>query len=122
MRLSEKITFQRKASPDQIAPDDGTDPFGNPIDGYGNSTGEFADHLTVWADFNEETGGEKLAAGVLESTARAVVKVRYWKSTAEIVSADRIVARGRVWNIRSIIHFGKTKRFIEFVCESGVAT
>lgn len=122
-KLRERVTFQRKTSPDRTTPSDQTDPFGNPIDGFGNSTGEFADHLTVWADIRETTGKEMVASGAVESTRTATIRVRYSQATEGIVAADRLVARGAIWNIRSgPVRIGRKAVVLEFLCEAGVAT
>jgi len=121
-KFREKITFQRRGSDGQTTPSDATDEFGNPIDDYGNSEGEFEDFLTVWGDVMERLGGEKVRAGLVQSEQLATIRVRRSTATLGITEADRIIARGQPWNIRSIAEVGNAKRTLDFLCEGGVAT
>ncbi|MBN9890116.1 head-tail adaptor protein [Salipiger abyssi] len=121
--LRERVTFQRKMTVGQTAPSDQTDPFGNSIDGFGNSTGEFGDLFSVRADIRETPGKERIAAGQLESTRLATIRVWAEARTRSVTPADRLVARGAVWNIRSgPVQIDRAGRMLEFTCETGVAT
>ncbi|MHA7870590.1 MAG: head-tail adaptor protein [Salipiger thiooxidans] len=122
-RFRDRVEFQRKTSSGQTAPSDATDEYGNPIDDMGNSTGEFAHHLTIRADIRETPGRERIANGAVESTRTATIRVRACAATAAITPADRLLARGEIWNIRSgPIRVKQTPRILEFLCETGVAT
>jgi SPP1 family predicted phage head-tail adaptor len=90
-------------------------------DGYGNTVNAWADLLTVWADILEAPGREAIAAGRLESSRAATMRVRRSTATLAITSADRVQARGRVWNIRSIGDVGRDRAMLEMVIEAGVA-
>ncbi|MDO6587333.1 phage head closure protein [Salipiger sp. 1_MG-2023] len=119
----ERITFQRKTSAGQTTPSDLTDPWGNPLDGAGNSTGEFGDLFSEWADIREVPGKERVAAGKVESTRLATIRVREHAGTAGVTAADRLIARGAIWNIRSgPVQIDRAARVLEFTCETGVAT
>ena len=119
----DRVEFQRLASSDQTTPSDATDEYGNPIDGYGNSTGEYAALFSVWGDIRETPGKEALANGALESTRTATLRVRYSDATADITAADRVSVRGSIWNIRSgPVQINRVKNLLEFTLEAGVAT
>ena len=105
--LRDRITFQRQAAQ---------------VDDYGNVLGAFADHLTVWGDMRETTGKERVEAGAVQSSRTATIRVRWSVGANGITPADRIVARGEVWNIRSKSLVGRVPHMLEFLCEAGVAT
>ncbi len=106
--LRDLITFQRQTDEE---------------DGYGNVKGAFADLLCVRADMRETPGREAVASGVVESTRTATIRVRYSSATACITPADRVIARGAIWNIRSgPVRIGHRAELLEFLCETGVAT
>lgn len=106
--LRDLATIQRRQS--------GTDDYGNV------TTGGWAELYTVWADVMERPGGERIAAGALESTRMATIRVRRSSQSLAVTAADRIVVRGLVWNIRAIAEVGRARDLIEFTCENGVAT
>lgn len=107
-QLRDRVTFRRQAAAD---------------DGYGNTvSGAFADHLTVWADVLERTGGEKLAGGAVMTTRMATIRVRRSPDTLGLTAADVVLARGETWNIRSIAAVWRDNDLLEFACEAGVAT
>lgn len=105
-KLRERVVFQRQVIAD---------------DGHGNDLASWSDHLTVWADMLERLGGEKIAAGKLESSRLATVRVRSFTETRGLTEADRLMARGRAWNIRSIAAVGRKGEMLELLCEAGVA-
>lgn len=104
--LSDRITVQRVVGGD---------------DGYGNSIVSWADLITVWADFLEQLGREKLASGRPEASRAATVRVKRSPNSLGFTPADRIVARGAVWNILSISAVGRDRELLELLCETGVA-
>ncbi len=106
-RLRDRITVQRLVA--------GADDYGNAVNGW-------ADHLTLWADMLEGLGREAVAAGRIESAKTATIRVRRSVDALGITAADRIVARGVAWNIRSIVAVGRSNELIEMLCEAGVAT
>lgn len=105
--LRERITIQRQTET---------------VDEYGNVTGAWADHLTVWADIRETLGKEKVEAGRVEASRTATIRVRRSSATAGITEADRIQARGAAWNIRSIAQVDRAGAMLEMLCEAGAAT
>jgi SPP1 family predicted phage head-tail adaptor len=105
--LRDRITVQRAISGD---------------DGYGNTIVSWADLITTWADVLDQLGREKLASGRLEASRAATVRVRRSTQSLGITAADRIVARGQTWDIRSIAEVGRNREMLEFLVETGVAT
>lgn len=108
----ERIAFERRTT-------DETDEYGNPVKEFEAMAG--LDRVP--ADIRETPGKEKVASGALESTRTATIRVRKASAVEGITPADRIIARGQVWNIRSgPVPIGRPARVLEFVCETGVAT
>lgn len=110
-KLRERVTFERQS---------------DETDDYGNVLGEFAPitGLTdIPADIRETPGKEMVAAGAVQSTRTATIRVRYSAATASVTAADRLIARGAIWNIRSgPMQVDRAPRMLEFLCETGVAT
>lgn len=108
-KLRDRVTFQRQASE---------------TDDYGNVRGAFENlpNGTVWADVRETPGKERVEAGAVEAMRTATIRVRHSSFTAGITPADRVVARGEIWNIRSATLIGRRPEIVEFLCETGVAT
>jgi len=92
-RLNDRITIPRKVP--------GNTPGGNSVVGWADLELTAGTPLTLWADMNEDPGIEALVAGRNEATRRATVQLRVSPAAREITAADRIVARGAVWKIRS---------------------
>ena len=110
-KLRERITFERQS---------------DETDDYGNVLGEFAPISGlegIPADVREVPGKEVVASGAVQSTRMATIRVRYSAATAGVTAADRIIARGETWNIRSgPVQVDRAPRILEFLCEAGVAT
>ena len=103
--LRDRVTIQRATTAD---------------DGFGNVTNGWTDHLTVWANIRETPGKEAVAAGRLEASRTATIRVRASSVSRGITAADRVQARGQVWNIRSVIEIDRAT--LELLVENGVAT
>lgn len=86
-------------------------------DGYGNTVTGWTVHLSVWADFRETVGRERLAAGRAEAASTATVRIRSSDATRALTAADRIVARGVTWQIRGIVPVGNDRAMIDILCE-----
>lgn len=113
--LRDRVTFQRCAA--------GDDGHGNVVIGpWADIEPEAGAPLTVWADMLERLGGERLAAGAIEAPRMATIRVRRSAIISTITEADRIIARGMAWNIRSIAAVGRDREAIEFSCEAGTVT
>lgn len=92
-------------------------------DGFGNVTTGWADLPggKIWASMRETPGKEAVAAGRIEASRTATIRVRASSLSRTITPADRIIARGQIWNIRSVAAVGDGRELIEFLCEEGVA-
>lgn len=101
--LRDRITVQRATQGD---------------DGFGNVVIGWSDLLTVWANVRETPGKEVVAAGRIEANRTATIRVRASSQSRGITAADRVQARGRVWNIRSVSAVGDGRELIEFLCEA----
>ena len=106
-RLTDRVTFQRATVGD---------------DGYGNTVNGWSDYLTVWADITDAPGREALAAGRLEASRSALMRVRRSAGSLMLTEVDRVRARGRLWNIRSIGEAAKNRAMLEIVIEVAVAS
>lgn len=108
-KLRERVTFSQRAVTS---------------DGYGNASGDWADEFTVSARIRPRLGGEEVMASRLQGRNLATITVRYSTDTAEITTDWRAVdARtGDIWNIRSIENPDERKRYLDLLCEKGVAT
>lgn len=106
-KLDQRITFQRATT--------GEDGFGNTITGW-------TDLITVWANVRETPGKEIVAAGRIEASRTATIRVRASSQSRAVTAADRVIARGQIWNIRSVPAVGDGREMIEFLVEAGVAT
>ena len=104
--LRDRVTIQRATTAD---------------DGFGNTISGWSDLLTVWANVRETPGKEIVAAGRIEASRTATIRVRASSQSRGVTAADRLQARGQVWNIRSVAAVGDGRELIEFLCEAGVA-
>lgn len=107
VNLRDQAVFQRRGAVD---------------DGYGNVEGDWSDLLTVYADLRERTGKEALDAGAITASRMATLRIRFSPETSGITEADRVVARGTTWNIRSIAQTSHAPRWLDLLLETGVAT
>lgn len=107
-RFRDEIIFQRLV--------EGDDGYGNPVTGWDE------DHHRDWGDLLETTGRERLAAGRIEAPTSATLRVRASPETVDLTDADRVLARGRLWNIRGIAAMGRKGEALDMLLEGGVAT
>lgn len=91
-------------------------------DDYGNPHQSWVPLLSAWGDVLESLGRERLAAGRIEASKTATIRLLVSTATAAITAADRVLARGSVWNIRSVAAVGRDNALIELLVEEGVAT
>lgn len=91
-------------------------------DEHGQALGLWETYGTFWAHFREMLGKESIEAGRLEGNATGTLRLRYSGLTAAITSADRVVIRGAVWNVRGQpIQIDNRNRVVELKLERGVA-
>lgn len=104
--MRDRVTFQRMAST---------------VDAYGNTTGNWSDHLTRSGELVERVGQQRTEQGVLTDVAIARLKIRKDTSTNALTIADRVLARNTTWSIRSISQVDAQGSILEMVLEKGVA-
>ncbi len=91
-------------------------------DGGGGQSDPWADPViiaTVWGKVEPLTGAERLRAMQIEDRFRHRIIIRHRPG---ITPAMRIVFGSRVFNIRAAINREERDRFLELLCEEGVAT
>lgn len=87
-------------------------------DGAGGYTPSWSDVATVWAQVEPLKGAERLHAMQLQDTVSHRVTIRY---RAGVTAALRLLFGTRVFNIRAVINPGERNRWLELMCEEGVA-
>ena len=90
-------------------------------DGGGGSSNPWAAPVLVarvWAAIEPLRGTERLRAQQLDDTVTHKILLRY---RADIRAEHRVTFRGRVFNIRSIVNLEERNRWLELLCEEGVA-
>jgi len=105
--LRERVTIQRR---DESA-----------VDEYGNATGAWANVTTRGADIREMPGKETIESGILMEVSPATVRIRSDAVTRAITTADRVQARGIVWDIEATTELDAKQRMIELRLVKGVA-
>ncbi|WP_335946104.1 head-tail adaptor protein [Salipiger bermudensis] len=112
-RLSDRITVQRKVK--------GTVRPGVVAERWADLELEAGVPVQLWADFAEQPGGESLVAGRDEAVRLAKVLINDGPSARQITAADRLVARGAVWKIRSTPARSRERaNVLEMSCEEWV--
>ncbi|ARC87136.1 phage head closure protein [Rhodovulum sp. MB263] len=93
-------------------------------DGMGGATETWAPIATVWAQILPVRGTEKWEAMRVSPEARMKVRI-HWQGDAAgqpfCTPADRLVWRGRTYNIDSALPYGGRERFIEIGISEGVS-
>ncbi len=91
-------------------------------DGGGGRSDPWADPVivaTVWGKIEPLTGGERLRAMQLQDRLSHRIVIRH---RSGITAAMRVRFGARAFNIRAVIDLGERGRFLELLCEEGVAT
>jgi SPP1 family predicted phage head-tail adaptor len=88
-------------------------------DGIGGGVSTWATLYEPWAAIAPVGGGERLAGMQLENPITHTIYIRY---RLDLTPRDRVVHRGRTFNIRSIADLEEKRIFMELKCEEGVAT
>lgn len=91
-------------------------------DGGGGMSNPWAAPITVakvWAAIQPLRGTERLRAQQLEESITHRITLRY---RADIRPSHRVNFKGRIFNIRSVTNVEERNRWLELMCEEGVAT
>jgi SPP1 family predicted phage head-tail adaptor len=107
--LRERVEFQARGQAD---------------DGYGNTEAEFTVRFEVAAAIEPRLGGEQVMAARLEGRQPMTIRIRYSRQSAEITTdwRARDVRADVLYNIRAISNPDQKKRYLDLLCEAGVAT
>lgn len=105
-RMRHRVAFNRKKLVD---------------DGFGNVTGDFEPLFTVWGNVRETTGKERVAAGSVENTRTATIRIRSSTQSRGLTEANQAVARGETWNIRGIAFADDKGTMLDLLVEAGGA-
>ena len=93
-------------------------------DGMGGFTEAWTDLATVWAQVLPLRGSEKWEAMRVSPDDRMKIRIR-WRGDANgqpyYTSADRLVWRGRTYNIESALPWGGRQAFIELGVKEGAS-
>ncbi|HAD25887.1 MAG TPA: head-tail adaptor protein [Alphaproteobacteria bacterium] len=87
-------------------------------DAGGGSTQSWQDVVTLWAEILPLSGGEDVRAMAVSSTQKYRLRLRY---RADITPAQRFVRDAQILNIRAVRDRDGRGRWIECLCEAGVA-
>jgi SPP1 family predicted phage head-tail adaptor len=97
------------------APNPGSDGGGGRGDPWASPTAV----ATLRARIEPLKGGEKLRAMQLQDSVSHRITIRH---RADVTARMRVVFGARVFNIRAVIDPGERRRWLELLCEEGVAT
>ena len=103
--MRHRVTFNRQG-------DNITDEYGNPVTA-------FTPIFTVWGNVRETMGKERVAAGSVENTRTATIRIRSSTQSRGLTEADQAVARGETWNIRGIAFADDKGTMLDLLVESG---
>lgn len=115
--LRERVDFQERAAED--------DEKGNPESGEWVSRFERAARIRPVIGSSEAPGGrEAVLADRLTGVQPYVITVRWSKDVAKVQSDWRIkdVRSGTIYAVRTVANLDERKKFVDFLCETGVAT
>lgn len=104
-QLNERVTFQRLT---RIS------------DGGGGYSESWADYFSCAARVLPMSGDERATAAQTESPRDYRIMVRRCSEAAAVKTADRLLWRGAVMQIRFIADAGPTPLYLFFECQSGV--
>lgn len=90
-------------------------------DGGGGATVTWVPAFTAWCEIKPQTGMEKVAAGRLESSSLATLRLRSSAATRQIDPSYKVTIDGDDWQIRSTGNPDSKNRFLEMLLEFGVA-
>jgi len=87
--------------------------------GGGASAITYTNRANVRGAFKPMSGSERLYAERLDATTRNRLVIRY---RSDLTESDRVIIRGRAYQIRSIINTEFRNKFLEIDLDGGVAT
>lgn len=87
-------------------------------DGFGGSSHVWVEIKTFRAYIKPVSGSERLHSQRLEASMSHKVFIRY---NNDIMPTDRINYNGRFFQIRAVINIEERNKWLELVCEEGVA-
>ena len=93
----------------------GSDSYGGQLDPWATPTVV----ARVWARIEPLRGREQLSGMQLESRVTHRITIRH---RADVGAANRLRFGARVFNIRAVIDVEERGRWLELLCEEGVAT
>ena len=88
-------------------------------DGLGGQARAWTDVATVWARVVPLSGSEQLHGMQLEARISHRITIRH---RADVTARHRLRLGGRVFNIRAAVDREERGRWLELLCEEGVAT
>lgn len=91
-------------------------------DDYGNTTGDWSDLAKRKAYLRERLGREAVEQGAVQDVAATIMRVRADSVTRGITVADRVIARGTIWAIKSVMQVNSKGDKLEMRIEKGVAS
>jgi len=91
------------------------------VDAYGNTTGDFSNLVRRSGYLVERMGKEATEGGALKDVSIASLTVRADDVIKSITVADRVIARGITWAIKSILQPTSKGDVLELTLEKGVA-
>ena len=79
----------------------------------------YTNRVNLRGYFKPISGNERLYAERLDATTRNRLVIRY---RSDLTESDRVIIRGRAYQIRSIINIEFRNKFLEIDLDGGVAT
>lgn len=90
-------------------------------DGGGGAAITWLPAWACWGSIAPERGREALAAGRLESSNAAIIRIRSSAAAREVDASYRVKDGDDVYDIRSIINPDQRGKYLEMTAEKGVA-
>ena len=96
-------------------------------DGGGSSAVSYSDVATVNASIKPLSGGDRLFGDQIEERITHMITIRFrrdvsYKNRLKYDFADGGVNYSRIFNIKRVINRDTRNRFLDILCEEGVAT
>jgi SPP1 family predicted phage head-tail adaptor len=83
-------------------------------DGYGQPTDQWTNYKSAWADISPVVGREYFAVETINNEISHKIRLRY---TSGILPEMRILYRGRVFSIRSVINYKEANIELQIMCK-----